>query len=171
MYKNNVMAKFILLILLSIFLLPIMQNTANAQSITGQNGNINDSTLTPTPNPYMNNSNTPAGQGGLVQNNPGYAVYIPGTGFLKNTTNNSGNASLNNVTNGAGQASIDARLSMTNDSDKGGLVQNNPGYAVYIPGTGFLKNTTNNSGNASNTQSNTAIYPNNTYATLGNGSQ
>jgi hypothetical protein len=165
------MARFILLILLSIFLLPIMQNTANAQSITSQNGSTNKSTLASTPNNFMNNSNTLAGQGGLLQNNPGYAIYIPGTGFLKNTTNNSGNASLNNVTKGAGQASIDARLSMSNDSDKGGLLQNNPGYAIYIPGTDFLKNTTNNSGNASNTQSNTAINPNNINATLGNGSQ
>jgi hypothetical protein len=165
------MARFILLILLSIFLLPIMQNTANAQSITSQNGSTNKSTLASTPNNFMNNSNTLAGQGRLLQNNPGYAIYIPGTGFLKNTTNNSGNESLNNVTNGAGQASIDARLSMSNDSDKGGLLQNNPGYAIYIPGTGFLKNTTNNSGNASNIQSNTAINPNNTNATLGNGSQ
>jgi hypothetical protein len=116
MYKNNIMVKFILLILLSIFLLPIMQNTANAQSITGQNGSTNDSTLAPTSNNFKNNSNTPASQGGLLQNNPGYAIYIPGTGFLKNTTNNSGNESLN-------------------------------------------------------TQSNSAINPNNTNATLGNGAQ
>ena len=165
------MVKFIPLILLLIFLLPIMQTTANAQSITGQNGSTNNSILTSTINNSTNNSNTPTGQEGLVQNNPGYAMYLPGTGFLKNTTNNSGNVSLNNITNGAGQASIDARLSMSNDSDKGGLVQNNPGYAIYIPGTGFLKNTTNNSGNASNTQSNTATYPNNTSAILGNSSQ
>jgi hypothetical protein len=109
------MARFILLILLSIFLLPIMQNTANAQSITSQNGSSNKSTLASTPNNFMNNSNTLAGQGRLLQNNPGYAIYIPGTGFLKNTTNNSGNAS--------------------------------------------------------NTQSNAAINPNNINATLGNGSQ
>ena len=165
------MARFILLMLLSIFLLPIIQNTANAQSITGQNVSTKDSILASTPNNFMNNSNTPASQGGLLQNNPGYAIYIPGTGFLKNTTNNGGNESLSNVTNGAGQASIDARLSMSNDSDKGGLLQNNPGYAIYIPGTGFLKNTTNNGGNASNTQSNSVINPNNTNATLGNVSQ
>lgn len=109
------MARFIPLILLSIFLLPIIQTTPNAQSISGQNGNTNDSILTSTPNNYINNINTPTGQGGLVQNNPGYAMYIPGTGFLKNTTNNSGNAS--------------------------------------------------------STQSNIAIYPNNTSAILGNGSQ
>jgi hypothetical protein len=161
------MVRYIPLILLFIFLVPIMQTTANAQSIIGQNVSTNNSTSTST----TNNSNTPAGQGGLVQNNPGYAIYIPGTGFLKNTTNNSGNVSLNNVTHGAGQASIDARLSLSNDSDKGGLVQNNPGYAIYIPGTGFLKNTTNNNINASNTQSNTAIYPNNTSAILGHSSQ
>jgi hypothetical protein len=87
------MARFILLMLLSIFLLPVMQNTANVQSITGQNVSTNDSILASTPNNFMNNSNTPASQGGLLQNNPGYAIYIPGTGFLKNTTNNDGNAS------------------------------------------------------------------------------
>jgi hypothetical protein len=92
-----------------------MQNTANAQSITGQNVSTNESILASTPNNFMNNSNTPTSQGGLLQNNPGYAIYIPGTGFLKNTTNNSGNAS--------------------------------------------------------NTQSNTVIYPNNTSAILGNRSQ
>ena len=165
------MVRFNPLILLFIFLLPIMQTTVNAQPITGQNASTNNSILTSTTNNSTNNSNTPTGQEGLVQNNPGYAIYIPGTGFLKNTTNNSGNLSLNNITNGAGQASIDARLSFSNDSDKGGLVQNNPGYAMYLPGTGFLKNTTNNSGNASNPQSNTGIYPNNTAAILGNGSQ
>ena len=109
------MVRFIPLILFLIFLLPIMQTTANAQSITGQNGSTNNSILTSTTNNYTNNSNTPTGQEELVQNNPGYAIYIPGTGFLKNTTNNSGNAS--------------------------------------------------------NTQSNTVIYPNNTSAILGNRSQ
>ncbi len=114
-------------------------------------------------------NNTLAGQGSLVQNNPGYAIYIPGSGFLKNTTNNTGNASLNKVTTGPGHASIDARMALSNDSDKRGLVQNNPGYAIYIPGSGFLKNTTNKNINASNIQSNSLMNPNATSAYVGHG--
>ena len=52
-----------------------------------------------------------------------------------------GNESLSNATKGSGQASIDAKMSMSNDADKKGLVQNNPGYSQYMPDTGFLKNT------------------------------
>ncbi|HXT82935.1 MAG TPA: hypothetical protein VN704_01065 [Verrucomicrobiae bacterium] len=76
-----------------------------------------------------------------IQNNSGYSQYMPGSGFLKNTPDNLGNESLSNATKGSGQASIDAKMSMSNDADKKGLVQNNPGYSQYIPDTGFLKNT------------------------------
>ncbi len=149
------MIRYIPLLLLSLFLLSIIQTNVNLQSIIAQSRGTNDSILSSTSNTNVNN--TPKSQDSLVQNNPGYAIYIPGSGFLKNTINNIGNASLNNVTTGPGHASIDARISLSNDSDKRGLVQNNPGYAIYIPGSGFLKNTTEKNINASNIQSNNLL--------------
>lgn len=112
------------ILLLTVLVIPLIQTITTNQFIFAQSGN--------TPN---NNSQKD------IQNNLGYSQYISGSGFLKNTPNNMGNESLSNATKGSGQASIDAKMSMSNDADKKGLVQNNPGYSQYMPDTGFLKNT------------------------------
>ena len=130
--------KLVAILLLSILVFPLIQTINNAQFTLAQSGNTNNS----------------VGQND-VQNNPGYSQYIPGTGFLKNTPNNMGNESLSNATNGSGQASIDARMAMSNDADKGGLIQNSPGYSQYIPGTGFLNNNPANNNTITSNSSNT----------------
>src|SRR5919107_1759468 len=131
--------KLIAILFLSVLVFPLIQTINNAQYVLAQSGNTNNS----------------VGQND-IQDNPGYSQYIPGTGFLKNTPNNLGNETLNNSINGSGQASFDARMAMSNDADREGLIQDNPGYSQYIPGTGFLKNnpTNNNTiiSNASNIQ-------------------
>ena len=86
--------RYFSLFLLSVFLIPIIQ-TANAQTIPGQNGEANGK-LPVVASKYMNN--TSVGQAGLIQNNPGYAKYIPGSGFLNNTPNNTGHENLKNIT-------------------------------------------------------------------------
>jgi hypothetical protein len=130
--------KLVAILLLSVLVFPLIQTINNAQFILAQSGNTNNS--------VSQND---------IQNNPGFSQYIPGTGFLKNTPNNLGNESLSNSINGSGQASIDARMAMSNDADKGGLIQDNPGFSQYIPGTGFLNNTSNNNNTISSNSSTT----------------
>ena len=131
--------KLVAILLLSVLVFPLIQTINNAQYVLAQSGNTNNS----------------VGQND-IQDNPGYSQYIPGTGFLKNTPNNLGNETLNNSTNGSDQASFDARMAMSNDADREGLIQDNPGYSQYIPGTGFLNNNSTNNdtiiSNASNIQ-------------------
>jgi hypothetical protein len=129
--------KLVAILLLSVLVFPLIQTTNNIQIIFAQSGNVNNSV----------DQND-------IQDNPSYSQYIPGTGFLKNTPDNLGNESLSNSINGSGQASIDARMAMSNDADKGGLVPDNPGYSQYIPGTGFLNN---NSSNSNTTNSNSSV--------------
>lgn len=131
--------KLVIMLLLSALVFFLIQNANYVQSTLASSINNTNGTS-------LNN----------IQNNPGYSQYIPGTGFLKKTPDNLGNESLNSATNGSGKASIDARMAMSNDADTGGLVQDNPGYSQYIPGTGFLNNnSTTNNNNNNNVNTNT----------------
>ena len=130
--------KLVAILLLSVLVFPLIQTINNAQFVLAQSGNTNNS--------VSQND---------IQNNPAFSQYIPGTVFLNNTPNNLGNESLSNSINGSGQASIDARMAMSNDADKGGLIQDNPAFSQYIPGTGFLNNTSNNNNNTISSNSST----------------
>ena len=130
--------KLVSILLLSVLVIPLIQTINNSQLILAQPVNTNNS----------------VGQND-IQDNPDYSQYIPGTGFLKNTPDNLGNETLSNAINGSGQASIDARMAMSNDANSKGLLQDNPGYSQYIPGTGFLNNNPINNNTINSSSSNT----------------
>ncbi len=118
------MMKYIALLIFSIFLITMIQiQTANAKSIV----NHNDATkgnLTSAINGYGHN--TPAGQEGLIQNNPGYAQYIPHTSTYPDI-------SAKIIRDQSNSSTYTTKYINNSPVAHGGLMQNNPGYAQYIP--------------------------------------
>ena len=73
--------KLVAILLLSVLVFPLIQTINNAQFILAQSGNTNNS--------VRQND---------IQNNPAFSQYIPGTGFLNNTSNNNNTISSNSST-------------------------------------------------------------------------
>lgn len=73
--------KLVAILLLSVLVFPLIQTINNAQFVLAQSGNTNNS--------VSQND---------IQNNPGFSQYIPGTGFLNNTSNNNNTISSNSST-------------------------------------------------------------------------
>jgi hypothetical protein len=101
------MMKYIFPLIILITFIPLLQNI-NAQSTVNPLGNsINK--FPSSASKYVNN--TPAGQAGLIENNPGYAKYIPNTSsysnnsknivsyYGNNSNSNPANKSHNNISN------------------------------------------------------------------------
>jgi hypothetical protein len=101
------MMKYIFPLIILITFIPLLQNI-NAQSTVNPLGNsINK--FPSSASKYVNN--TPAGQAGLFENNPGYAKYIPNTSsysnnsknivsyYGNNSNSNPANKSHNNISN------------------------------------------------------------------------
>jgi hypothetical protein len=126
------MMKSISLLLITIFLISLIQNI-NAQSAINLLGNP-ISNLTSSASKYVNN--TPAGQAGLIENNPGYVKYIPNTSSYPNNSANSienkiansyggnpnstlGNSGHNNTTNTIGGALANTTKAVSNIVEKG----------------------------------------------------
>lgn len=81
--------------------------------------------------------NTPTGQEGLIENNPGYRKYIPHTSTYPNQTNIQELAS--------NFSTFTSKFTNKTAEGQEGLVPNNPGYARYIPNTSsYLDNPANN---------------------------
>ena len=137
--------KYITLLIFSIFLIMMIQ-TANAQIITNHNGGKN-SNLTSAASKYRNN--TPAGQAGLIQNNPGYTIYLPHTSSYPENT-----AKI--AREGSNFSTYTTKYINNTPAGQAGLINNNPGYAKYIPNTNSLNNATGLAGIASNFTNNNA---------------
>jgi hypothetical protein len=128
------MMKSISLLLITIFLISLIQNI-NAQSAINLLGNP-ISNLTSSASKYVNN--TPAGQAGLIENNPGYVKYIPNTSSYSNNSAKTPMVASNVST-------FNSKYVNNTPAGQAGLFENNPGYAKYIPNTSSYPNNSANS--------------------------
>jgi hypothetical protein len=127
------MMKYIFPLIILITFIPLLQNI-NAQSTVNPLGNsINK--FPSSASKYVNN--TPAGQAGLIENNPGYAKYIPNTSSYSNNSAKIAGSSSNIST-------FTSKYVNNTPAGQAGLFENNPGYAKYIPNTSSYSNNSKN---------------------------
>ena len=75
----------------------------------------------------------------MIENNPGYAKYVPNTSsYPNNSAKNTGLAS--------NSSTFTSKYANNTPSGQAGLIENNPGYAKYVPNTSSYPNNSTNTG-------------------------
>ncbi len=138
--------KYVLLLLLLVFIIPIIPY-AHGQSRKNMALYVVSNLISDSINHQGTDStsSTVPGKTGLIENNPGYAKYIPNASTsFNNTANNIGLAAnyalIKRYELFLGINHLSNNISASTVPGKTGLIENNPGYAKYIPNAGSLSN-------------------------------